>query len=102
VAVLLDNFITASAETQQEKEHERISDMVSRRLFGNALDPLLEQLAQEYTDDADLSARLQSLFKVICRERLETHVERVLDVGTVGQMKDVSLGSCMLPGPPPP
>ena len=31
----------------------------------NALDPLLERLAQEYVSDADLSDRLQRLYKVM-------------------------------------
>jgi hypothetical protein len=30
----------------------------------NPLDPLLLQLSKDYTNDADLSARLQTLFKV--------------------------------------
>ena len=58
MAVLLENFITASAETQQEKEDERVRDMMSRRLFTNVLDPLLEQLICNHSDNADLSARL--------------------------------------------
>ena len=64
VAILLDNFITANTVSQQEREAEVMSQAVKRKLFLNALDPLLEKLAVDHNDDADLSDRLQDLFKV--------------------------------------
>ncbi len=36
----------------------------ARGTIRSTLDPLLECLAKEYTDDADLSQRLHDLFKV--------------------------------------
>ena len=64
VAILLDNFIKASMETRKAAETAQMSDAISRTLFFNALDPLLESIMASHTDDADLSARLQQLFKV--------------------------------------
>ncbi len=64
VAVLLDNFITAKTLSQQERETDMLNQAMKRKLFLNALDPLLEKLAVDHNDDADLSERLQELFKV--------------------------------------
>jgi hypothetical protein len=64
VAVLLDNFIQASAKIEQD-DHEdsiRLQKAASRMRY--PLDPLLEKLSKEYSDDADLSVRLLDLFKV--------------------------------------
>ena len=64
VAILLDNFITANATTQQEREAEILLQEMNRKLFLNALDPLLERFVLQYNDDMDLSSRLQELFQV--------------------------------------
>ncbi len=36
----------------------------NRQVIRNTLDPLLEKLSKDYIDDADLSSRIQNLFKV--------------------------------------
>ena len=38
-------------------------ERVSRKLFYNALDPLLERLAKDHCDDQDLTAQLSQLFQ---------------------------------------
>jgi hypothetical protein len=43
----------------------QIEEAVGRRTIRSTLDPLLEGIAREYTDDADLSHRLQELFEVL-------------------------------------
>ncbi len=64
VAILLDNFITANAIGQAEREATQLQKTMNQRLFLNALDPLLEKFTVDFNDDNDLSARLQELFKV--------------------------------------
>lgn len=41
-----------------------IDSLVAKGMIQHPLDPLLEGLVREYTDDADLSKRLKSLFEV--------------------------------------
>ncbi len=38
--------------------------MIKNKLNRSTLDPLLQRLARDFVDDADLSARLQGLFRV--------------------------------------
>jgi hypothetical protein len=66
--VLLDTFISTRQMHDEERMEERVKDLVERGTIRSALDPLLECLAKEYTDDADLSHRLHELFKARCRE----------------------------------
>ena len=42
----------------------RLDESKSRKTISSTLDPLLERLSRDYVDDADLSSRLQSLFRV--------------------------------------
>ena len=49
----------------------------------NTLDPLLAALTHEYVDDADLTARLNALFKA--RRVLEGNITE-LEEGTCGEM----------------
>ena len=60
VAVLLNSFIMSSekAEVLERKE------ALKARKITHTLDPLMSSLTQDYVDDADLSARLASLFQV--------------------------------------
>ena len=51
---------------EDELMAEKMKDLVGRGTIRSALDPLLECLAKAYIDDADLSQRLQELFKVQC------------------------------------
>ncbi len=65
MAVLLDNFVTASLKMQDEERQRALNETKGRRKISCTLDPLLERLARDFVDDADLSARLHSLFRVM-------------------------------------
>ncbi len=64
VAVLLDNFIQASAKIEQDDQDNSIRQQKAASRMRYPLDPLLEKLSKDYLDDADLSIRLLDLFKV--------------------------------------
>ena len=64
VAVLLDRFISSSVDMQSEKRAVKEAELVAKRHGRTALDPILRILSKSAVDDADLSARIQSLFKV--------------------------------------
>ena len=64
VAVLLDKFVSTRQMREDERMKDNLENLVARRTIRSALDPLLERLAKEYTDDADLSRRLHELFEV--------------------------------------
>ncbi len=42
VAILLDCFISAKVDAQRDEERRALREAADRRLFVNALDPLLE------------------------------------------------------------
>ena len=63
IAVLLDNFLAASNAMKREKHNLLIQAKRKAKRFKNPLDPLLLRLSKEYINDADLSERLQELFK---------------------------------------
>ncbi len=67
MAVLLDNFVTASIRMNEEEREKQLAESKSRKTINSTLDPLLERLASDFIDNADLSCRLQNLFKVICQ-----------------------------------
>ncbi len=64
VAVLLDKFVSTRQMREDERMKDNLENLVARRTIRSALDPLLERLAKEYTDDVDLSRRLHELFEV--------------------------------------
>ena len=65
VAILLDKFVQASSAAEEEKAAMAMQAIKkSMEYHKNTLDPLLAKLALDYVDDADLSNRLRSLFKV--------------------------------------
>ena len=64
VAVLLDTFVSTRQMHENERMEEKMKDLVARGTIRCALDPLLECLTKEYTDDADLSQRLHEIFQV--------------------------------------
>jgi hypothetical protein len=64
VAVLLDHFVSASIKLQEEEQQRKLCETKGRRTISSTLDPLLERLARDFVDDADLSARLHGLFQV--------------------------------------
>ena len=61
--VLLDNYIDASSKMQLQERLEE-SESQLRVQKHNPLEPLLFQLAREFSDDQDLSDRLQRLYQV--------------------------------------
>ncbi len=65
MAVLLDNFVSASLNMQDEERQRVLKETKGRRKISCTLDPLLERIARDFVDDADLSARLHSLFRVM-------------------------------------
>ena len=69
-AVLLDNFVQATARIEgAERGEARQRQRLERRLE-NPLDPLLERLVRDHVDDSDLSARIRAVFKV-CMNKLQ-------------------------------
>jgi hypothetical protein len=66
VAVLLDSFVSASLSMLEEERQRHLAESKSRNTVSSTLDPLLERLARDFVDNADLSFRLQNLFKVQC------------------------------------
>ena len=62
--MLLDNFIQASAKIEQDAQENSIRQQKTASRMRYPLDPLLEKLSIDYSDDADLSTRLLDLFKV--------------------------------------
>jgi hypothetical protein len=62
--VLVENFVITSKRAADEARQERIREAKAVRQIKYTLDPLLRYLTMHYTDDADLSDRLQRLFKV--------------------------------------
>jgi hypothetical protein len=64
VAVLLESFVTTRRRREEEREAGRVEEIVGKGMIRHPLDPLLEGLTREYTDDADLSKRLKELFEV--------------------------------------
>jgi hypothetical protein len=64
VAVLLDNFVSASAHIDVLEQRMSQEEKRRRQETRNPLEPLLRRLAREYIDNADLSNRLSRLFQV--------------------------------------
>ena len=64
VAVLIDSFVTTRSLRQAELLEKKLKEVTARGTIKNTLDPLLEGLARQYTDEADLSRRLKELFEV--------------------------------------
>mmetsp|Transcript_52361 Transcript_52361/g.109235 ORF Transcript_52361/g.109235 Transcript_52361/m.109235 type:complete len:514 (-) Transcript_52361:54-1595(-) len=72
VAVLLDKFITATADMEAEERGKEV-DELKRKEPSNTLDPLLQALTRDYIDEDDLSNRLKTLFRV-CTCRNVSHL----------------------------
>jgi hypothetical protein len=64
VAVLLDNFVSASSLIEEEENKARLEEKRRRLLVKNPLEPLLKKIAKEFVDDTDLTVKLRHLFKV--------------------------------------
>ena len=64
IAVLLDNFLSASENLKQEEHRRHIQERQLEKHFQNPLDPLILRLSKDYINEEDLSSRLKELFKV--------------------------------------
>jgi hypothetical protein len=64
VAVLLDNFVSASAKMEEEERQLQILRARDNKTVSLTLDPLLARLARDFVDNADLSSILMALFRV--------------------------------------
>ena len=64
MAVLLDNFVSASAKIEDDEKRRVLEEKRRRQQTRNPLEPLLKKLAKEYVDDADLSDKLRCLYQV--------------------------------------
>ena len=65
--MLLENFLEASNEMEAEEERERIRRAEREQQVKNPLEPLLLKLTKDFSDDQDLSDRLQRLYQVAVR-----------------------------------
>ena len=65
MAVLLDNFVNASAKDEAKAEMQRIEEAKNYKEIRNPLEPLLIRLIKGYVDDADLTRRLGTLYHII-------------------------------------
>ena len=66
-AVLLDNFVHATARMEAKK---RSAQLQQRQMTTR----LLERLARDYVDDADLSARIDEIFKARTYDKEQGYV----------------------------
>ena len=64
VAVLLDNFVTVSMRMENEDKQKASEEKKAASQFQNPLEPLIAKLANEYTSNENLSAKIKTLFKV--------------------------------------
>ncbi len=64
MAVLLDNFIGASTQMEIDEKLAHAEQKQREQQMKNPLEPLLLKLAREFSDNQDLSDRLQCLYEV--------------------------------------
>ncbi len=64
VAVLLDNFVTVSMRMENDEKQKASKERKVASQFQNPLEPLIAKLANEYTDNENLSTKIKALFKV--------------------------------------
>jgi hypothetical protein len=62
--VLLDSFMKASTMIEHDQEANMRAKKSNADESANPLEPLLKKLSEDFTDDQDLHARLEKLFKV--------------------------------------
>jgi hypothetical protein len=70
VAVLLDNFVSASSAIEAEEARVLLEDKRRRLLVKNPLEPLLKKIAMEFVDDTDLTNKLHQLYKVLWAKKM--------------------------------
>jgi hypothetical protein len=59
-----DNFVSHTMQADQQANLARIHEQKSKCGVINPLEPLIVSLIKSYVDDADLSSKLQLLYKV--------------------------------------
>ncbi len=64
MAVLLDNFVSASTMIEDEESQILLEEKRRLQLARNPLEPLLKKISKEFVDDSDLSNKLHHLYKV--------------------------------------
>ena len=64
-----DKFISYTMKAEEEANLARIREEKSKADAANPLEPLIMSLLKGFVDDADLSAKLQALYKVPCLPR---------------------------------
>jgi hypothetical protein len=64
VAVLLDNFVTVSMRMENDDKAKALKEKKAFSQFRNPLEPLIAKLANEYSDSANLTTKIASLFNV--------------------------------------
>ncbi len=64
MAVLLDNFVSASSMIEDEESQILLEEKRQLQLARNPLEPLLKKISKEFVDDSDLSNKLHHLYKV--------------------------------------
>ena len=69
MAIMVNNFFIISAATEREEEERRRAAAERQQAVTFPLDPLVENLTRHFVDSADLSVRLQRIFRVPRRRR---------------------------------
>jgi hypothetical protein len=62
---LQDKFVSHTMKTEEEANIARIREEKNKADAGNPLEPLIASLLRGFVDDADLSTKLQGLYKVL-------------------------------------
>ncbi len=60
-----DNFVSYTVQAAEQANLDRIAEQKSRSEIQTPLEPLLVGLVKGYVDDADLTRKLSTLYKVL-------------------------------------
>jgi hypothetical protein len=63
-SLVQDNFVSHTMKAEEEANLARINEQKSKADVANPLEPLIISLLKGFIDDADLSTKLQALYKV--------------------------------------
>lgn len=83
VAVLLDNFVSATAQSEEEDRMQELEDNPVR-IVAHSLDPLLAVLVNTYDTREDLTMRIHGLFDIMDEDESGTLTEQELLIGLRG------------------
>jgi hypothetical protein len=87
VAVLLDNFVTVSMRMENDEKKKASMERKAASQFQHPLEPLIAKLANEYTDNENLSLKVKALFQVCSEsEQHEESEQTLLDESYGGRM----------------